>query len=342
MWGKIHAPAQAQMPQGRGNMEVEVSVVKITKEKIQLFKELPGRVSAYRIADVKPQVDGIIRKRLFTEGQLVNEGDQLYEIDQTIYKISLASSQVNYAAAKANYDRMKFLVKEEAVSKKEFEDARTEFARAEAELKNAKTILAYTQVLAPISGYISKSNVTEGNLVSVNQAQALATITQLNPIYVDIVQPSKNFAQFKGKKEVAVSLEIDNEKFEETGILKFSEVFANQSTDSIKLRAEFPNPNEKLLPGMFVTALLHLEPLDGITVLQRATTRMPDGSLAVFVVDQNNIVHARIIKTKGISGDSWIVEEGLNEGDLVILEGYQKVGEGAKVKTLLKSDGDKK
>jgi membrane fusion protein (multidrug efflux system) len=335
VWKNFYNPAQAQIAPNANNMAMEVNVVVIKKENIQLFKTLPARVSARKIAEVKPQVSGILKKRLFIEGQKVEEGQELYEIDQTLFKIALDSAKVNYNKAHENLKRLKFLVKEEAVSKKEYDEGKTEFARALAELKNAQTNLLYTKVLAPISGYISKSNITEGNLVSINQAEALATIAQLDPIFVDIVQPSKNFSQFRDQNEIAVSLTIDGTDYSETGSLKFSEVFANQVTDSVKLRAEFANPDEKLLPGMFVRAKLHLPNFEGLTVLQRAATRNPDGSLTVVVVDKENIAHTRPIKTKGIFNDSWIVSEGLSEGELVIVEGYQKVRDGMPVKPIL-------
>lgn len=334
-WKKFSNPKQDQTAPAAGEMVMEVNVAIIKKENIQLFKTLPARVSARKIAEVKPQVSGILKKRLFIEGQKVEEGQELYEIDQTLFKIALDSAKSNYEKARENLKRLKFLVKEEAVSKKEYDEGKTEFARALAELKNAQTNLIYTKVLAPISGYISKSNITEGNLVSVNQIDALATIAQLDPIFVDIVQPSKNFSQFKDQKEIPVSLVVDGVEYSETGSLKFSEVFTNQTTDSVKLRAEFSNADEKLLPGMFVRAKLHLPTFEELTVLQRASTRSPDGSLAVMVVDKENIAHMRPIKTKGIFNNSWIVSEGLSEGDLVIVEGYQKVRDGMKVKAVL-------
>jgi membrane fusion protein (multidrug efflux system) len=334
-WKKSQIPPQAKANQAPRNMVTEVSVIKIKQQQIQLFKELPARVTARKIATVKPQVSGIIKKRLFTEGQKVEKGRELYEIDQTLFKIALASAKTNHATAEKNLKRLKFLLKEEAVSKKEYDDSKTAFARAKAELQNAQTNLIYTKVLAPIAGYISKSNITEGNLVTANQPEALATIAQLDPVFVDITLPSKHFSEFKDRQEIAVSLVLDGNDYSETGNLKFSEVFANQATDSVKLRAEFSNKDEILLPGMFVKAKLHLELFEGVTVLQKATTRNPDGGLTVMVVDKNNIAHIRPIKTRGIFKHSWIIESGLKEGEVIIVEGYQKVKPGSKVKGIL-------
>lgn len=326
----------AAMLQGQGQMEVEVTIAKIKKEQVELFREFPARIAARKIAEIRPQVTGNIKKRLFTEGQKVEEGQQLYEIDQSIYSADLTAARGRFDAAQANFKRGKFLVNEEAISPKEFEDIKTEYGRAKGELEKAQTNLNFTKVLAPISGYISKSNFTEGNLVTAGQASALATITQLNPLFADIAVPSKNFADFKNQKESKVALIIDGKEYGKTGFLKFSEVFADSATDSIKLRAEFDNEGEELLPGMFARARIYLPAFENIIVAQKATTRNPDGSLTLVVVDENSVTHVKPIKIKGIFKDFWIVEDGLNEGESVIIEGYQKVKEGMKVKTVTK------
>ena len=333
-----NSPKMASKPGrgGFGNRIIEVNVATTQKTEIKLFKEFPARISARKIAQIKPQVSGILKKRLFEEGQKVTAGQELYEIDQTLFKIAIENAKTAYEAAEKNFKRSQSLVKKSAISKKEYDDAKSAYASAKSQLENAQTNINYTKVLAPISGYISKSNITEGNLVNINQEQPLATITQLDPIFVDITIPSKNFAQFKKQdNDYAVTLVIDGIDYSETGSLKFSEVFTNINTDSIKLRAEFDNKLEKLLPGMFVKAKIHLAPINEITILQRATTRNPDGSLSVKIVDSNNIVHVRKIETSGIINHSWIVTKGLNEGENVIIAGYQKVGEGSKVKAVL-------
>lgn len=325
-------PAQPTL-QGQGQMEIEVSIAKISKQQVEIFREFPARISARKIAEIRPQVTGNIQKRLFIEGQKVEEGQQLYEIDQSLYSADLTAARGRFDAADANFRRGKFLVAEDAISKKEFEDIKTEYGRAKGELEKAQTNLRFTKVLAPISGYISKSNFTEGNLVTAGQVAALATITQLNPLFADIAVPSKNFSDFKNQKEAKVALIVDGKEYGKTGSLQFSEVFTNIATDSIKLRAEFDNEGEELLPGMFVRARIYLPAFENIILAQKATTRNPDGSLSVAVVDGANIVHIKPIKVKGIFKDFWIIEEGLNEGESVIIEGYQKVKEGMKVKT---------
>lgn len=328
---------QAAPLQGKGQMEIEVLVAKIKKEQVEIFKEFPARITARKIAEVRPQVTGNIKKRLFVEGQKVAQDEPLYEIDARLYMADLTAARGRFDAAQANFKRGKFLVAEEAISKKEFEDIKTEFGRAKGELEKAQTNLDFTKVLAPISGYISKSNFTEGNLVTAGQAAALATITQLNPLFADIAVPSKNFSDFKNQREAKVALVLDGKEYSKTGILQFSEVFANTATDSIKLRAQFDNEGEELLPGMFARARIYLPAFENIIVAQKATTRNPDGSLTVTVVDAENIAHIKPIKVKGIFKDFWIVEDGLTEGENVIIEGYQKVKEGMKVKTILQN-----
>jgi len=318
--------------QAQANMgAVEVSVIKIKKEKIGLFIELPARVNAYKIAQVRPQVNGVIKERNFVEGSLVKKGQQLYQIDPAIYQANYSSTLASFKALKAKKERYENLLASEAISKQEFDDVMASYGLAESEFKKAKTNLEYSKVLAPISGYIGKSNFTEGALVSANQIDVLTTITQLDPIYVDMAQPSKDFAKIENQKDLVVSAIIDGETYEEAGILQFSEVFVDPATDSVRLRALFPNKAKKLLPGMFVNAKIHLSENEVITVPQKATTRGSDGVLTVFVVDENNIIKTQAIKEGNISGDSWIVLEGLNEGDMVVYEGHQKIAEGAKV-----------
>ena len=314
------------------NNATEVSVIKIKKQQVQLSGELPGRVSAYKISEVRPQIEGVIKKRKFEEGSFVREGQQLYQIDPNVYQIAFDNAKQNLKTVRAKRDRYKNLLKEDAISKQEFDDVSAAFAKAEAEFKQAKTNLTYTEVRAPISGYIGKSNITEGMLVTANQDEVLTTIAQLDPIYVDMVQSTKDMADTQDQKNISVTIALDDPSYKNTGKLKFSEVFADESTDSIRLRALFSNKDKKLIPGMFVTATLHLKPFEAITVPQRVTNIAPGGILMVWVVDEENTAKPRPIKADKISGDNWIVESGLNEGDVVIYEGYQKLFDGAKVK----------
>jgi membrane fusion protein (multidrug efflux system) len=289
-----------------------------------------------------PQVEGIIRKINFEEGSFVKKGKTLYQINPGIYEASYEKAKLNFKAAQSRQNRYKKLLKVEAVSKQEYEDATAQAAAAKADLKIAKTNLNYSRVAAPISGYIGKSNITEGAIVSPSQLiptqdQTLTTITQLDPVYVDIVQPSKDAVKFGDQKSIAVSLTIDGVAYPEKGVLKFSEVFVDESTDSVRLRAKFSNKNKKLLPGMFVSATLHLKPIETILVPEKITSRLPDGSLSVLVVE-NGIVKTRPIKAEQTFEDNWVVTDGLNEGDMVICEGMQKTFDGMKVKPVEKEN----
>ena len=308
-----------------------VTVMTVKKQPVQLYIELPGRVSAFRISEVRPQINGIIKKVKFTEGSFVKEGQQLYQIDPNVYQIALDSALSNLKSVRAKSERYKTLLELDAVSKQEYDDVTAALAQSQANVKAARTNLNYTKVYAPISGYIGKSNLTEGTLVTANQAEVLTTITQLDPIYVDMAQPSKDMLQLGDLKEIPVTLTTDDTNFQHSGILKFSEVFADETTDSVRLRALFSNENKKLIPGMFVNGKLHLKPFEAITVPQRATTRAPDGSLIVWIVGADNIVKPRPIKADQISGDSWVVTEGLADGETIVYEGFLKIGDGAKV-----------
>ena len=309
----------------------EVTVIKITKQSTQLFTELPGRVEAYKISEVRPQIDGVIKKIKFVEGSFVKQGQQLYQIDPTVYQIAFDNANANLKTVRAKKERYANLIEQDAISRQEFDDIVAAFGQAQAEVRRAQTNLNYTKVYAPISGYIGKSNLTEGALVTTNQAGVLTTITQLDPIYVDLVQASKDAIQLGDQKNIAVTLTTDDASYQNSGTLKFSEVFADESTDSVRLRTIFLNKDKKLIPGMFVTAKLHLKSFDAILVPQRAASRGADGNLSVWVVDQNNIAKMRAIKANQISGDSWIVEDGINDGDTIIYEGFQKIADGAKV-----------
>ncbi len=324
---------QAQMPFPR---EVEVDVISIKKELIQVSKEFPARISAAKIAQVKPQISGIIKEILFSEGSKVKKNQALYKIEPEIYAANLKSAKSKYDASLANFERAKMLIKEEAISQKEFDDAKSELDSSKAELEAAKINFSYTKVLAPISGYISASNFNEGNLVSANQTSALATISAFEKVDAEIVIPSKDFALFKNQKNLEVALIVNDEILAEKGVLKFSENFVDAATDSIKMHSEFKNQDEKLLDGMFAKAQVFLPQSNEILIAQRATMRSASGVLTAAKITQGNIVKFSEITTKGIYKDNWIVESGVNEGDLIVIAGYQKVKDGAKVKINLK------
>lgn len=323
---------QMMMAAAMANMVVEVNVVTVASEEVQLTQELPGRVAAYKISEVRPQIDGTVRKIKFEEGSFVKAGTQLYEINPAVYQAAFDDAKANLKTTQSKKNRYKALLKVEGVSKQEYDDINAALAKAKSDYKKAKQNLDYSKVAAPISGYIGKSNVTEGAIVTANQAMPLTTITELDPLYVDMVQPSKDSLKIGDQKNITVSLSIDGEEHEEKGKLKFTEVFADEGTDSVRLRAKFSNKNKKLIPGMFVNAKLHLKPIKAITVPQRATIRNPDGSLMIWVVENGNVAKARMIKAEQSLDDKWIVLDGLQDGEIIVYEGFLKLADGAKVK----------
>ena len=345
-------------PKGGGPPEVGIVVIK--PGKVTLTTELPGRTSAHLVAEVRPQVGGIIQKRLFTEGADVKAGQVLYQIDPATYKAAFASARAAQARAEANLiparlkeQRFRDLVKIKAVSQQDYDDAYAALKQAEADLASSKAAvesarinLAYTRVTAPISGRIGRSAVTNGALVTASQPAALATIQQLSSMYVDVTQSSAEMLRLKqhlasgllknGASQASVRLTLeDGSAYPLTGTLKFSEVTVDQSTGSITLRAVFPNPKQVLLPGMFVRAIVEEGTNDqAILVSQRGVTRTPAGEATVLLVGAEDKVEQRVIKVARTVGDSWLVSEGLKPGDRVILEGIQRAKPGTQVKAV--------
>lgn len=333
------APQTQQTPQ--------VGVVTLEAKPFALTSEVPGRTSAYRIAEVRPQVNGIIQKRLFTEGSEVKAGQQLYQIDPATYEATFKSAQATQLSAKSLADRYKLLVADKAVSQQAYDEARAAGLQADAALEQARIDLRYTKVMAPISGRIGRSTVTEGALVSNGQANAMATIQQLDPIYVDVTQSSKELLRLRrdlaegrlqkasdSAAKVALKLE-DGSRYAHEGTLEFSEVAVDESTGSVTLRAVFPNPDHLLLPGMFVHAeLLSGVKQNAILAPQQGVTRNQRGEPTAMVVGADNKVELRVLKADRTAGSAWLVEEGLNEGDRLITEGLQFVQPGAEVKAV--------
>lgn len=325
----------------------EVGVVTLQSQAYALTSKLPGRTSAYRIAEVRPQVDGIIQKRLFDEGSEVKAGQQLYQIDPATYQASFQSAQATQLSAKALADRYKLLVADKAVSQQAYDEANAAALQAKAALERASIDLRYTKVLAPISGRIGRSAASEGALVNNGQAAALATIQQLDPIYVDVTQSSKELLKLRadleagrlqkaadGSAKAALVLE-DGSHYTHEGRLEFSEVTVDEGTGSVILRAVFPNPDHLLLPGMFV----HAELLSGvrqqaILAPQQGVTRNQRGEPTALVVNAENKVEQRQLKAERTAGSTWLIEEGLNEGDRLITEGLQFVQPGVEVKVV--------
>ncbi len=325
----------------------EVGVVTLQAQPYALTSELPGRTSAYRIAEVRPQVAGIIQKRLFTEGSEVKAGQQLYQIDAASYQASFKSAQATLLSASALAERYKLLVADQAVSQQAYDEARAASLQAEAALEQARIDLRYTKVLAPIGGRIGRSAASEGALVSNGQSAALATIQQLDPIYVDVTQSSKELLRLRrdlasgqlqkagdGGARVSLKLE-DGSRYAHEGSLEFSEVAVDEGTGSVTLRAVFPNPDHLLLPGMFVHAeLLSGVKRDAILAPQQGVTRNLKGEPVALVVDADGKVEQRLLKAERTAGNAWLVEEGLAEGDRLITEGLQFIQPGTQVKTV--------
>ncbi|WP_193075736.1 efflux RND transporter periplasmic adaptor subunit [Pseudomonas sp. FME51] len=330
--GDSEAPPDqtAQIPQ--------VGVVTIASESFLMTSELPGRTKAYRVAEVRPQVNGIIQKRLFEEGSEVNAGQQLYQIDASVYEAALKSAEANRLSTNTLAERYELLVEDRAVSQQAYDEARAAKLQADAALERARIDVRYTRVSAPISGRIGRSAVTEGALVSNGQAQALATIQQLDPIYVDVTQPARDLLALRrdldaGRLERAgdnaakaiLRLE-DGFEYEHEGELEFSEVSVDASTGSVTLRAVFPNPDRILLPGMFVHAqLVAGERSEAILAPQQGVTRNPRGQAIAMLVNADNQVEQRIIQTERTVGNRWLISEGLDVGDRLITEGLHMV-----------------
>ncbi len=346
---------QARPPQG----PVEVGVVTLAAEPVTLRNELPGRTSAYRMAEVRARVNGIVLERLFEEGSDVKVGQSLFKIDPLPYQAAFESAKATLARAQANLqsnrlleERYGELLKAKAVSKQEYDNALAALKASEADVaagraavKTAQINLGYTKVESPIAGRIGRSEVTEGAYVQQGQATLMATVQQLDPIYVDLTQSSTELLRLQrdlesGKlqpssdgKGAQVKLVLeDGTAYPETGALQFSDVTVNPTTGSITLRAIFPNPKRQLLPGMFVRAQLDegVAP-DALLVPQAGVRRGAGGEASALVVGAEGKVEVRKIKAGRNVGDKVLVTEGLAAGDQVIVEGVQKVRPGTPV-----------
>lgn len=328
-----------------------LQAIRLAAQDVTAYEELPGRTTAYKVAEIRPQVSGIITERLFKEGSAVEEGQQLYLIDPAPYKAAYDSARADVQKAEANVKSIKArnrryeeLVKIDAVSKQEYEDIQASLAQANADIAIAKAAVAqakinldYTKVYAPIAGTIGKSTVTKGALVTAGQTAALATITSLDPIYVDMTQSSDDLmrlrASVKDYENIPVTLFLgeSGQTYPHTGKLQFHEVTVEQTTGSVQLRALFPNPDNLLLPGMFVRAKLALEQPDALLVPQHAAARQPDGNLSVWKLDETSAVQRTTIATSGALDGNWIVSGGVKEGDVIVTEGLIGLQPGAKV-----------
>lgn len=355
---------QQQGQQGGGMPPMgpaEVGVVTIAPSRVVLTSELSGRTAAFRVAEIRPQVDGIITERLFEEGAAVKAGDPLYQIDPASYQAAVDSARAALARAEAGVDvarlderRYAELVRTNATSRQNYDNAVAVLKQAQADVASAKASLAAAQInldrariLAPISGRIGRSSVTQGALVNANQAMALASIQQLDPINVDLTQSSAEMLRLKadmargllsgvdaGSAKVTLVLE-DGSIYDQPGVLKFSEAVVNESTGSVTLRAQFPNKDERLLPGMFVRAIVEVGVDEqGLLVPQRGVTRSPTGEGSALVVNDKGEAEARKVVADRAIGDAWLVTSGIAAGDKVIVEGLQHVQPGMPVKAV--------
>lgn len=347
---------QASAPPQQKPQPVEVSIMTVERQAVPITVELSGRTSAFRISEVRPQVTGIVKKRLFDEGSLVVAGQTLYQIDAAPYEASLASTRAEVQraeatlwAARAKAERYNKLVSVDAVSRQNYDDAMAALKQGEAQVAAAKAAvaaaeinLAYTNVKSPISGRIGKSAITEGALVTANQAATLAVVQQLDPIYVDVTQPASDLLRMR--RDIAegrltatadhapVTLLIGEETYDRTGALKFSDVTVDQGTGTVQLRAVFPNEDGLLLPGLFVKARVEqgVRP-HAILVAQRAVTRAANGKPQVWVVGADDTVAPRPVETERVIGTDWLISAGLQGGERIVVEGFQKIRPGSPV-----------
>jgi membrane fusion protein (multidrug efflux system) len=334
----------------------EVGVVTLLPRQVALQSELPGRTAAFLVSEVRPQVSGIVKERLFQEGADVKAGQALYRIDPSSYRASyeqakadVANSDAAVASSRLKDERFAELLEIQGVSKQDADDAHATYLQAiagvalkKAALQSARINLGYTEVRAPISGRIGKSTVTPGALVTANQNGALATIRALDPMYVDLTQSSTQLLHLRrllgsegmqsGSRNVRLKLE-DGTEYPQAGALKFQEVSVDEATGSVTLRAQFPNPQGVLLPGMYVRAVLD-EAVNNAALLapQQAISRDPKGNAMAMVVGSDNRVERRTVVTARALGNDWLVTAGLNAGDRLIVEGLNKVRAGDTVR----------
>lgn len=337
----------------------QVVTVTVKPQSIMLTSELPGRTTAHRVAEIRPQVNGLIKKRLFIEGSDVKAGDVLYQIDPASFQAALSNaeaamvrSEANLPAIRSRVSRYDELLAEKAISQQDYDDAAAQLKQAEADIQywkaaveTARINLAYTHITAPISGRIGRSNVTEGAIVTAYQPLALATIQQLDPIYVDVPQSITSLLQIKRSREEGtlepktdalrkVNLLLENgAAYPYEGTLQFQDVTVDMSTGSVILRLVFPNPEHFLLPGMFVRVILKEGVKDdAILIPQQAISRDTKGNPVALIVDNDDHVQQRMLTLDRAIDVQWLVISGLDAGDRLIVEGLQKVRPGMTVR----------
>lgn len=361
----LAASCDQKSHQAIANMTTEVGVKTLQSQSVTLDSELAGRVTGSMTSDVRPQVDGIILKRLFNEGDEVKAGEVLYQIDPASYQASydqaaaqLKNAQALVKSSKLKAERYAALVKENGVSRQDADDALATYQQNAASVdqyraavESARINLNYTQIKAPISGRIGISSVTPGALVTASQTTALATIRALDPIYVDLTQSSVQLLKLKRQQAtlqqstdavpVTVKLE-DGSTYDHPGKLELTEVSVDEATGTVTLRAIFPNPQHELLPGMYVRASVsNGVKNDAILAPQQGITRDAKGGATALVVDKQNRVESRDVVADRVIGNKWLITSGLNSGDKLIVEGTGKVQPGMSVKAVEVTSDDK-
>ena len=340
--GCTRAPQQAGPPP-----MAEVAVITVATQPLVLTTELPGRTAPHLIAEIRPQINGLILKRLFTEGTNVQAGQDLYQIDPAPFQAMFDKAQANLKALRLRAERIKEALGSKAVSQQDFDDADAALKQAEADLETARINLAYTKITAPIAGRIGKSSVTDGAIVTAYQPVPLATIQQMDPIYVDVPQSTADLLRLERRladgrltrdqaSPNAVQLILENGAvYPAEGTLQFRDVSVDSSTATVILRMVFPNPNEMLLPGMFVRAVVKEGTTDqAILIPQQAVMRDPKGNPLALIVNAADTVEPRMLTLDRAIGDKWLVTAGLAPGDRVIVEGLQKARPGTAVKVV--------
>ena len=348
---------------GRGGPQGPISVgyVVVQQGSVPIQQELPARVNAFQVSQVRPQVSGVIQRRYFQEGSIVRQGQTLYQIDPSIYSAQAAQAAANLQSARANAEaartlaaRYKPLVEQEAISKQDYTNAVAQARQADAAiaqnsaaLRQAQVNLRFTRVPAPITGRIGLSTYTEGALVTANQADPLTTITRLDPVYVDIQQSAADLLALRqalarggaAPTTAQVRLKLpDGSYYGATGTVEFSEVLVDQNTGTVTIRARFPNPQAILLPGMFVTAqFAQAVDTSAFLVPQQAVQRDPQGNATLFVVGPGNRAVQRSIVADRTQGQFWVVTQGLAPGEKVITQGLANVKDGAQIKPVPQS-----
>ncbi len=355
--GSSDPKSQGGGPGGRGlKGPVTVGYVIVQQGSAPVMQDLPARVSAFQVSDVRPQISGVILRRLFREGSFVRQGQTLYQVDPSVYNAQAAQAQANLQSARAQAEaartlasRYRPLVEQQAISKQDYTNAVAQARQADAAVaqnsaavRSAQINLRFTRVPAPISGRIGLSNVTEGALVTANQAEALTTITRLDPVFVDIQESAADLLALRqslaqggvSSTTAQVRLKLpDGSFYGYTGTVEFSQVLVDQATGTVTVRARFPNAQSLLLPGMFVTAQFSQAiNTSAFLVPQSAVSRDPRGSATVWVVGPGNRAVQRVVVAERTQGQYWVVTQGLASGEKVITQGTGNLRDGAQIK----------